>query len=34
MQSDGIHPTAKAQEIMLDNIWPHLNLLLATDTGR
>ncbi len=34
MQSDGIHPTAKAQEIMLDNIWPHLNLLPATDTGR
>ncbi len=34
MQSDGIHPTAKAQEIMLDNIWPDLYPLLKTDTGR
>ena len=34
MQSDGIHPTAKAQEIMLDNIWPDLYPLLRTDTGR
>ena len=34
MQSDGIHPTAKAQEIMLDNVWPDLYPLLRTDTGR
>ena len=33
MQSDGIHPTTKAQEIMLDNIWPDLYSLLTTDTG-
>jgi acyl-CoA thioesterase-1 len=24
MQSDGIHPTAAAQPMILDNIWPHL----------
>ncbi|MCE9639125.1 MAG: arylesterase, partial [Betaproteobacteria bacterium] len=28
-QSDGIHPTAAAQEKMLDNIWPYLRPLLA-----
>jgi len=28
MQSDGIHPTAKAQPILLDNIWPVLEPLL------
>jgi len=33
MQSDGIHPTAKAQELMLDNIWPDLYPLLKPDTG-
>ena len=32
MQSDGIHPTARAQEMMLDNIWPDLYPLLETDT--
>jgi len=28
MQSDNIHPTEKAQVIMLDNIWPTLTALL------
>lgn len=28
MQSDGIHPTAKAQTIMLDNIWPAIQRVL------
>jgi len=27
-QSDRIHPTAEAQPIMLDNVWPHLKPLL------
>jgi acyl-CoA thioesterase-1 len=27
-QPDGIHPTAAAQEKMLDNVWPHLRPLL------
>lgn len=29
MQSDGIHPTASAQPMLLDNIWPHLAPLLT-----
>ncbi len=28
MQNDGIHPTAKAQPLMLDNLWPTLKPLL------
>jgi acyl-CoA thioesterase I len=28
MQSDGIHPTAQAQGLMLDTVWPHLSPLL------
>jgi acyl-CoA thioesterase-1 len=28
MQSDGIHPTAEAQEALLDTVWPHLSPLL------
>ena len=28
MQADGIHPNAKAQPILLDNLWPHLEPLL------
>lgn len=32
MQSDGIHPTAEAQALMLDNIW--LTLEECMDTGR
>lgn len=31
MQSDGIHPTAEAQEMMLDNLWPDLCPLLDMD---
>ncbi|MBS3803008.1 MAG: arylesterase [Oleiphilaceae bacterium] len=31
MQSDGIHPTAEAQEQLLDNVWPHLKLLISTE---
>ena len=31
MQSDGIHPKAEAQEMMLDNLWPYLYPLLAKD---
>lgn len=30
MQSDGIHPTAEAQPIILDNIWPALHPLLSS----
>ena len=28
MQADGIHPTAAAQERLLDNVWPALKSLL------
>ncbi len=28
MQSDGIHPTADAQPIILDNVWPELEPLI------
>jgi acyl-CoA thioesterase-1 len=28
MQGDGIHPTAEAQPLLLDNVWPHLEPLL------
>jgi acyl-CoA thioesterase I len=28
MQQDGIHPTADAQQILLDTLWPHLTPLL------
>lgn len=29
MQDDGIHPTAQAQPLILDIVWPHLQPLLA-----
>lgn len=29
MQSDGIHPTEEAQPLLLDNIWPRLEPLVA-----
>jgi acyl-CoA thioesterase-1 len=32
MQADGIHPTAKAQPILLDNVWPVLKPLLTPKT--
>lgn len=28
MQGDGVHPTAEAQPILLENVWPHLEPLL------
>ena len=28
MQADGIHPTVKAQEVLLDNVWPSLLAVL------
>ena len=28
MQADGVHPNAKAQQLMLDNIWPTLQHLI------
>jgi acyl-CoA thioesterase-1 len=31
MQKDGIHPTAEAQEKMLDNVWPILQPLLERE---
>ena len=34
MQSDGIHPKAEAQEMMLDNLWPDLRPLLDRDVNR
>ncbi len=30
MQSDSIHPTAEAQPIILDNVWPELEPLLSS----
>ncbi len=30
MQSDGIHPTAQAQPVILDNVWPALEPLLES----
>lgn len=33
MQADGIHPTAAAQPIMLDNVWPVLAPLLGPRTA-
>jgi acyl-CoA thioesterase-1 len=29
MQSDGIHPTAAAQPLLLEEVWPHLEPLLS-----
>ncbi|MGO2880785.1 MAG: arylesterase, partial [Halomonas sp.] len=29
MQEDGIHPTAEAQPMILDNVWPELEPLLG-----
>lgn len=35
MQEDGLHPTAKAQPVMLDTVWPVLKPLLQNKmTGR
>ncbi|MGY6566938.1 MAG: arylesterase [Halomonadaceae bacterium] len=31
MQSDGIHPTAEAQPIILDNVWPALEPMLENN---
>jgi acyl-CoA thioesterase-1 len=28
MQDDGIHPTAQAQPVLLENLWPTLKPLL------
>lgn len=33
MQKDGIHPTAEAQEKILDNVWPVLQPLLEKSKG-
>lgn len=32
MQPDGVHPTAAAQQVLLDNVWPHLEPLLEPST--
>lgn len=29
MQADGLHPNAKAQAVLLDNVWPYLQPLLG-----
>ena len=34
MQSDGIHPKAEAQVMMLDNLWPNLYPLLEKDADQ
>ena len=34
MQADGIHPTAAAQALILDNVWPHLQPLLSTQQAK
>ena len=31
MQRDGIHPNAKAQPLLLDNVWPVLEPLLGME---
>jgi len=31
MQDDGIHPTADAQPLLLDTLWPYLQPMLAAD---
>jgi acyl-CoA thioesterase-1 len=31
MQPDGIHPTVAAQPVLLENVWPYLEPLLAAD---
>src|SRR5882762_1108394 len=33
-QNDRIHPTVRAQQKMLDNVWPHLQPLLETRGNR
>jgi len=33
MQADGIHPTAQAQPVILDHVWPVLQPLLTPDNG-
>jgi len=30
MQDDGIHPTADAQPLLLETLWPHLTPLLGS----
>jgi acyl-CoA thioesterase-1 len=34
MQRDGIHPTQEAQAQILNNVWPHLSLLLTSATNK
>lgn len=34
MQADGIHPNARAQPLMLDNVWPRLKPLLKREDCR
>lgn len=33
MQADELHPNAKAQKLLLDNVWPHLRPLLQRKQG-
>jgi acyl-CoA thioesterase-1 len=33
-QPDGIHPTADGYAVVVDRLWPHLQPLLASKTGR
>ncbi|SDL92407.1 acyl-CoA thioesterase-1 [Modicisalibacter muralis] len=33
MQDDGIHPTAEAQDMILDNVWPTLKMLLSKQSA-
>lgn len=33
-QSDGIHPTAAAQPVMLATVWPHLRVLMTKSPGK
>lgn len=34
MQADGIHPTAQAQPVLLNNVWPTLSALLKKQTAQ
>jgi acyl-CoA thioesterase-1 len=31
MQADGIHPSVEAQPVLLDNLWPVLEPMLALE---
>ena len=34
MQEDGIHPTAEAQPLIVDNLWPWIEPMLRSSADR